>query len=65
MGEIINLNRVRKERERAERRKPGSRHVKAGLTKSERDRIARDTARSQTELDGKRLEEEPETPETR
>ncbi len=62
MGDIINLNRVRKERERAERRKPGARHVKAGLNKSERTELTRDSGRSESDLDGKKLDRDPKPP---
>ncbi|MFO1189115.1 MAG: DUF4169 family protein [Alphaproteobacteria bacterium] len=68
MGDIINLNRVRKEREREAHRKPGARHIKAGMTKSERTNIQRSHERTQSDLDGKKLNGEsvpPESPEKR
>jgi hypothetical protein len=63
MGEIINLNRIRKDREREAGRKPGARHAKAGLTKAERNSQARTNERAKANLDGKQLDAEPELPE--
>lgn len=62
MGDIINLNRVRKERERDARRKPGARHVKAGLDKTERSNLTRGNERAEHDLDGKKLEGESDPP---
>jgi len=62
MGDIINLNRIRKERERAAHRKPGARHVKAGMTKSERTNLQRGNERAQSDLDAKKLDGEPAPP---
>lgn len=55
MGDIVNLNRYRKQRQRGESgRKDGS-HTRAGLTKVERRRREDDRARGETALDGKQL----------
>jgi hypothetical protein len=61
MGDIVNLNRVRKERARNARRKPGERHIKAGLTRAERTNLDRGIDRTEADLDGKKLDGPPES----
>lgn len=57
MGDVVNLNRYRKSRNRAEaERKAEENRVKFGRTKAEKDRASQEIARLGKDLDGKELE---------
>jgi hypothetical protein len=61
MGDVINLNRYRKAKEKAERAKlAGESRVRHGRSKRERDAQQREEQRQADALAGKRLE--PEEP---
>ena len=55
MGDIVNLNRYRKQRQRGESGRKDGAHTRAGLTKAERRRREDDRVRGETALDGKQL----------
>ena len=57
MGDVVNLNQMRKRRERAiaERRARQNR-VQFGLSKDDRAKAAREAEKAQRELDEKKLE---------
>jgi len=58
MGEIVNLNRVRKDRTKAEARATASANrVAHGQTKAERTRVETERARAARLLDGSKLED--------
>jgi hypothetical protein len=58
-AEIINLNKVRKARERADREKEAHENrLKYGQTKSERGLVDAQHRKSQAELDGARREDD-------
>jgi hypothetical protein len=58
MGDIINLNRYRKDKQAAEReRRANEKRVRFGLPKSERSKNAHSRALEARRLDGKRREE--------
>ncbi len=58
MGEIVNLNRVRKDRAKTEARATASANRAAhGLSKAERDRVEAERARAARLLDGSKLED--------
>lgn len=57
MGEVVNLNRARKARKKAEeQRKAEENRVRFGRPKAERRRDAAEKEREQREHDGKQLE---------
>lgn len=57
MGDVINLNRYRKARARAEKqREAEANRARHGRTRSERTATRREQRRSDAALDGKRLE---------
>lgn len=57
MGEIINLNRFRKQRTRAEEEKQAEENrVAFGRTKAERTATAKTTRKAQADLDNKKLD---------
>lgn len=63
MGDVINLNRYRKARERAEREKQAeANRARHGRTRSERDAARREQQRQAAEIEGKRLEPEGDEP---
>lgn len=58
MAEIVNLNRARKAKARADAgRQAEANRAKFGRTKAERDREAADAARRETLLDGARRDD--------
>lgn len=58
MGEIVNLNRVRKDRAKAEARSTATANrVVHGLSKAERTRAEAERERAERHLDGSRLED--------
>lgn len=58
MGELINLNRVRKDRAKAEAKQAAKANRAAhGQTKAERARIERERAAADRLLDGSKLED--------
>lgn len=58
MAEIINLNRFRKAKERAEAaRRAEANRVLFGRTKAEKEATRRVTEKERADLDGKKLEE--------
>ena len=58
MGSVINLNRYRKEKQRAEReRRANERRVQFGIPKSERAKSGADRRLETRRLDGARREE--------
>lgn len=69
MGDVVNLNRYRKARDRRERAENAeANRAKFGRTKHERTRLQIESRRENAELEGKLLEDksdrtdEPETP---
>ena len=57
MADIVNLNRFRKARERQEaQRLAEENRVRFGLKKAERNKILGETVKTETDLDGKRLD---------
>ena len=57
MGNVVNLNRFRKKKQRAEKAKQAEiNRVKHGRTKGEKEREHADRERAARMLDGKRLE---------
>lgn len=57
MGEIVNLNRARKQRERAtNEERARENRARYGRSKAERGKIAREAEKAAKELDDKRLE---------
>ncbi|CCG40195.1 conserved hypothetical protein [Magnetospirillum molischianum DSM 120] len=57
MGEIVNLNRVRKSKARAEKEtKAEANRVKFGLSKAEKQAVRRERERQTEDLDGKKLD---------
>lgn len=57
MAEIINLNRLRKERERSAKAKvAGENRVRHGRTKEERERTDANARKSEKTLDDKKIE---------
>lgn len=57
MGDVINLNRYRKARARAEKeRQAASNRVRHGRTRGEKATTRREQERTAAELDGKRIE---------
>jgi Domain of unknown function (DUF4169) len=57
MATIVNLNRLRKQRERAEaERRAAENRVRFGRTKEERGKDLWENARAERDLDDKRLE---------
>ena len=62
MGEIINLRRERKRRQRQEARDAAdTNRVKHGRSKADRGADAKASQRRETDLDGKRLERPDDT----
>jgi hypothetical protein len=58
MGEVVNLNRVRKDRARAEAKAAASANRAAhGLPKAERTKARKEQAKADRQLDGSRLED--------
>lgn len=58
MGDVVNLNRFRKTRERAERAKEAeANRIRFGRTKVEKVRDKKETERKTQTLDGKKLDE--------
>ena len=56
-ADIVNLNRTRKARVRAEKeRQSAENRVRFGRTKSERAKQGADTRRAQRDMDGKKIE---------
>jgi hypothetical protein len=65
MGDVINLNRYRKARARAEKeRLAEANRVRHGRTRSEKDGVQREHDRQTAELDGKRLDSADEGPQS-
>lgn len=63
MGDVINLNRYRKERQRtAAGGRAAANRVRHGLTAAERARMAREKAEAKRLLDGKRLDAADDRP---
>lgn len=63
MGEIVNLRRVKKQRERARAAAEAAQNrVRFGRTPAERDAAAAEAARRATALDGARLPDAPDRP---
>jgi hypothetical protein len=57
MATVVNLNRVRKQRQRAEaERRAAENRIAFGRTKDERQKAARERQRLETDLEGKRLD---------
>ncbi|HEY8376611.1 MAG TPA: DUF4169 family protein [Nannocystis sp.] len=57
MGDVINLNRYRKAKARAEKeRQAASNRIRHGRTRSEKATARREQERTAAELDGKRLD---------
>jgi hypothetical protein len=62
MGDLVNLNRFRKAKERAEKERIAeANRVKFGRTKAERQKQAKQRALEQARHDGNKLEPEPPT----
>ena len=58
MGEIVNLNRARKDRAKAEKKAAAdANRVAHGLPKAERTRAEKERARAERLLDGSKLED--------
>ena len=58
MGEVVNLNRVRKERAKAEARTTAAaKRATHGRTKAERTRAVKERTRADRLLDGSKLED--------
>ncbi|CAO3429627.1 DUF4169 family protein [Azospirillum doebereinerae] len=58
MGDVVNLNRFRKTRERAERAKEAdANRVRFGRTKAEKLRDRQEAERGTQDLDGKKLDD--------
>jgi hypothetical protein len=58
MGEVVNLNRVRKDRARADAKSAAKANRAAhGLSKAERDKAEKARARAERLLDGSKLED--------
>lgn len=58
MGDIVNLNRARKDRARAEARARGATNrVAHGRTKAEKQAAAKALERAEKQLDGQKLED--------
>lgn len=61
MGEIINLNQVRKAREKAKKQADAAENrVRFGRTKNDRRRTADEAQKQARDLDGKKRDPEPE-----
>lgn len=69
MGEVVNLNQYRKQRDRLQRKKTAAANrVRFGRTKDEIARTEKDKAREKSDLDGKALRDNTDpdnTPEAR
>lgn len=58
MGEVINLNRARKAREKAEAaRQAGERRVIFGRTRMDKEAVTKAAEQAERTLDGKKLDE--------
>lgn len=58
MGEIVNLNKVRKAKVKAEAEETArNNRVRFGRTKAEKEAARRDADRDRSDLDGKKLDE--------
>lgn len=58
MGEVVNLNRIRKDRARAEKKTVAAANRAAhGLPKAERTKAEKERARAERLLDGSKLED--------
>lgn len=58
MGEIVNLNKVRKARAKAEAEKTAhDNRIRFGRTKAEKEAARREAERDRSDLDGKKLDE--------
>ncbi|MFA7430460.1 MAG: DUF4169 family protein [Rhodospirillaceae bacterium] len=63
MGEVINLREVRKRRDRAAREaEAAANRARFGRTKVDKRKDADEVERARRDLDGKRLDEEPDAP---
>ena len=63
MGDVINLNRYRKAKARAEKeQKAEANRVRNGRTRTEKQAVQRELDRQATELDGKRLDNADDGP---
>ena len=63
MGDVVNLNRFRKERGRAAKaRRSVENRARAGRGKAERRATGAEAARTDAALDGKRIERPPDAP---
>ncbi|WP_371879535.1 DUF4169 family protein [Nannocystis punicea] len=63
MGDVINLNRYRKAKARAEKeQKAEANRVRHARTRTEKQAVQRELDRQSTELDGKRLDAADEGP---
>lgn len=58
MGDVVNLNRFRKQRDRAlKEAQAAENRVRFGRTKADKQKGGREQERAGTELDGKRLDD--------
>jgi hypothetical protein len=58
MGDVVNLNRFRKTRDRAERVKDAeANRIRFGRTKAEKERDRQEAERKSQDLDGKKLDD--------
>ncbi len=58
MGDVVNLNRFRKTRDRAERAKEAeANRIRLGRTKAEKDRDRQEAERRAQDLNGKKLDD--------
>ena len=58
MGDVVNLNRFRKTRDRAERAKEAeANRIRFGRTKAEKDRDRQEAERRAQDLNGKKLDD--------
>ena len=65
MGDVANLNQFRKKRDRASAARQGATHrARSGRTKAERQVTQAESARTESAMDGKRIERAPGEPES-
>ena len=65
MGDVVNLNQFRKKRDRASAARQGATHrARSGRTKAERQVTQAEAARTESAMDGKRIEHTPDVPES-
>lgn len=59
MGDVVNLNQFRKRHERdLKKRRSAENRVRAGRTKADRESTQSESARSDADFDGKRLDQD-------